>query len=211
MKILVKQKRSRDAEKIAIRHMKVGARPKALPVSFVAMMLFACLGLFFVPAYVNISFGIFTKAEDASPGDVPPIVMPDIAPDITLETVQEAPAPELPAPEPEIPAAPALMEKPSFTQAEQSLVQIKPRFADGSTNIAFYIPYEDQGWIWQSETPAIGTMPFVDYWGPTPAPGKYVVVEYANDNQQFSCSDLALDNCLSDPHFISKFDFEISE
>jgi len=105
---------------------------------------------------------------------------------------------------------PLTLEKSAFRENEQSTIVLHPSLNDGSTNIAFYIPYNSPtNWVWQAETPSVGDATFSNYWAPTPAIGKYIVIEYRNDKQQFSCSGLSLNDCLNDPHFISKEAFDI--
>jgi hypothetical protein len=115
-----------------------------------------------------------------------------------------------------------LLDKSIFRQDEESTVFIRPHFSDGRINIVFYgqCPTEggacpDTGTI---ESPVYnffdeflgrGDLPFSDYWVPDSSIHKFVAVEYFNDAQQFTCADLSLNQCISDPHFISQFSFEI--
>ncbi len=126
-----------------------------------------------------------------------------------------------------------LIEKPVFKENEQSTVAVHPRFNDESTNIAFYIncvnhsacfdnistdTSVDTGtttpklsqMVFAAENLGHGYLPFSEYWAPDPAIGKYTAIEYYNDNQQFSCSDLSVEDCVNDSHFISRLDFEIT-
>ena len=122
---------------------------------------------------------------------------------------------------PEIPAATSqLLDKSIFRENEQSAVSVHPRFNDNSTNIAFYaecptVACPDNGtlespeFVFFAENLGHGFLPFSDYWTPDPSFHKLVAVEYFNDRQQFTCSDLSLNECIADPHFISQFSFEI--
>jgi hypothetical protein len=114
-----------------------------------------------------------------------------------------------------------LLDTSIFKTDDQPIVLVKPTFNDSSTNIAFYMKcpseacpnngtLESPVYIFSAENLGHGTLPFSDYWAP-PIASDYVAVEYKNDEQQFSCSGISLDNCLSDSHFISVFYFSLVE
>ncbi|MBI3626505.1 hypothetical protein HY224_00475 [Candidatus Uhrbacteria bacterium] len=122
---------------------------------------------------------------------------------LTLTAQAEGPPDSLPLSTP-------LVAKAQFLENEQASTMIHPHSIDGSTNVAFYLDIDGTMW-WQAEQlGSLGDLPFSKYWEPTPATGKYVAVEYVNDIQQFSCSGLTLNDCLSDPHFIDQFSFVIN-
>ena len=102
---------------------------------------------------------------------------------------------------------------------DQPTILIRPTFNDDSTNIAFYMKcpsvscpsdgtYESPVYIFSAENLGHGVLPFSEYWAP-PIVGDYVAIEYKNDKQQFSCSGISFDNCLTDPHFINVFYFAL--
>ena len=112
-----------------------------------------------------------------------------------------------------------LLETSIFKTNDQSTILIKPTFNDDSTNIAFYMKcpsiacpndgtYESPVYIFSAENLGHGILPFSEYWAP-PIAGDYVAIEYKNDKQQFSCSGISFDNCLTDTHFINVFYFSL--
>ena len=128
----------------------------------------------------------------------------------------------LPANTPEIITLPKtnhLLSKAIFSQDDQVNVIVNPVFDDNSTNIAFYIQCPSQActdvgtaaaplFIFTAENLGHGSLPLTKYWE-VPAHTSYVALEYKNDNQQFSCSNLTLEQCISDTHFIKRFNFEV--
>lgn len=128
----------------------------------------------------------------------------------------------LPANTPEIITLPKtnhLLSKAIFSQDDQVNVIVNPVFDDNSTNIAFYIQCPSQActdvgsvsapmYIFTAENLGHGSLPLTKYWE-VPAHTSYVALEYKNDNQQFSCSNLTLEQCISDTHFIKRFNFEV--
>jgi len=106
---------------------------------------------------------------------------------------------------------PQLFDKDIFGENEQSSAMIRPRFLDGSTNIIFYIDYGNNNFQYAAETSAHYDLPFSDYYAPAPGVGKYIAVEYRNDAGTFGCSGISLNECITDPHFISQFSFEIRD
>lgn len=128
----------------------------------------------------------------------------------------------LPANSPEIITPPKtnyLLSKAIFSQDDQVNVIVNPVFNDNSTNIAFYIQCPSQActdigtiaaplYIFTAENLGHGSLPLTKYWE-VPAHTSYVALEYKNDNQQFSCSNLTLEQCISDTHFIKRFNFEV--
>lgn len=112
-----------------------------------------------------------------------------------------------------------LLETPVFKTDDQSTILVRPTFNDKSTNIAFYMKcpseacpndgtIESPVYIFSAENLGHGTLPFSDYWAP-PFPSDYIAIEYKNDEQQFSCSGISFDECLSDPHFVKVFHFSL--
>ena len=112
-----------------------------------------------------------------------------------------------------------ILEKPIFKEGEQGSVQIQPAFNNRTTNIAFYIKCPSVSCMnygtqelpvfhFSAENIGHGHSAFSNYWAP-PDSSEYVAIEYVNDQQQFTCSDLSLEECIADPHFISKFHFKI--
>ena len=112
-----------------------------------------------------------------------------------------------------------LLSKAIFSQDDQVNVIVNPVFDDNSTNIAFYIQCPSQActdvgtvvaplYIFTAENLGHGSLPLTKYWE-VPAHTSYVALEYKNDNQQFSCSNLTLEQCISDTHFIKRFNFEV--
>ncbi|MFM2339689.1 MAG: hypothetical protein RLZZ360_325 [Candidatus Parcubacteria bacterium] len=112
-----------------------------------------------------------------------------------------------------------LLDTPIFTNVEQSAVLLTPTFSDNSTNLAFYLrcPHtlcgnEDLSaspyYQFSAENIGRGSLPFSEYWAP-PTATDYAVIEYANDNQQFSCSGLTFEACLADTHFVQVFYFAV--
>ena len=110
-------------------------------------------------------------------------------------------------------------DKSLFRENEEAQVSFHPINNDKSTNVAFYLKCPtkwcpDSGtvelpqYVFFAENLGKGSLPFSEYWAP-PGPGKFVVVEYKNDNQQFSCSGISLDSCVSDSRFIGSFHFEV--
>lgn len=124
-----------------------------------------------------------------------------------------------PQKQPSLPLSQELLSQPVFRENEQSNIEVNSVFADNSTNIIFYIQCpsvacpddgtkESPVYLFNNETLARGDLPFSEYWVP-PALTEYIAIEYKNDKQQFSCSGVSLDACLTDPHFIKKFHFEL--
>ncbi len=114
-----------------------------------------------------------------------------------------------------------LLDTSVFKTEDQPIVLVKPTFNDNSTNIAFYMKcpseacpnngtLESPVYIFSAENLGHGTLPFSDYWAP-PIASDYVAVEYKNDEQQFSCSGISLEECLADPHFINVFYFTLMD
>lgn len=112
-----------------------------------------------------------------------------------------------------------LLDTSVFKTEDQPIVLVKPTFNDSSTNIAFYMKcpseacpnngtIESPVYIFSAENLGHGVLPFSDYWAP-PITSDYVAVEYKNDEQQFSCSGISLDECFADPHFINVFYFTL--
>ena len=133
-------------------------------------------------------------------------IVPDILPVNTPEIIT-------------LPKTHHLLSKAIFSQDDQVNVLVNPVFDDNSTNIAFYIQCPSQActdigtvaaplYIFTAENLGHGSLPLTKYWE-VPAHTSYVALEYKNDNQQFSCSNLSLEQCISDTHFIKRFDFEV--
>lgn len=112
-----------------------------------------------------------------------------------------------------------LLSKAIFSEDDQVNILVNPVFDDNSTNISFYIQCPSQAcsdigtpelplYIFSAENLGHGSLPLTEYWE-VPTHTSYVAVEYKNDNQQFSCSNLTLEQCLSDTHFIKRFNFEV--
>lgn len=117
------------------------------------------------------------------------------------------------------PETSAMITQSVFRENEQSVVLLNPKFDDRSTNIAFYIKCPNVAcpdignnnsplYIFSAENTGHGTKPFSDYWAP-PALTDYIVIEYKNDIQQFTCSDKTVEECQLDPHFVARFDFAL--
>ena len=123
-----------------------------------------------------------------------------------------------------------MFDKASFTKSEQSSVFVHPSFNDNTTNIAFYVKCygvdcppvsptaTSSSFSFSAENLGHGDLPFSDYWAPpetttsdAPSVKEYVAVEYFNDTQQFTCSDLSLDQCLNNSHFVGQFSFKIAD
>ena len=111
------------------------------------------------------------------------------------------------------------LSKPVFKENEQTSVLLNPTFDDNSTNIAFYmkcpnVACPDSGtvdnalYVFSAENLGHGTLPFSEYWAP-PVPTSFIVIEYKNDNQQFTCSDKTLETCKADPHFVGLTTFAL--
>ena len=103
-------------------------------------------------------------------------------------------------------AMPQLLDKSVFREDEQTLEMIHPRLTDGSTNIIFFIDNAPQ---YFAEAIANGDHLLSDYFDPPLSVGKYILVEYSNDGGNFGCSGFSLNDCVTDPHFISQESFEI--
>ena len=107
-----------------------------------------------------------------------------------------------------------------FRKNELATTTVRPRFNDNRTNIAFYgqcpaaacpndgTP-ESPIYHYFSDNTGHGDFPFSNYWAPEPGISKIIAVEYYNDRQQFSCSNLTLEQCVANSHFISQQSFEI--
>lgn len=113
----------------------------------------------------------------------------------------------------------AFIERPIFKESEQTSILVHPVFNDNSTNVAFYmkcpnVACPDNGtpknpvYIFSAENLGHGILPFSDYWAP-PTLTDFIVIEYKNDNQQFTCSDKTLDECKADAHFVAITNFEL--
>jgi len=100
-----------------------------------------------------------------------------------------------------------LLDKSVFGENEQTLEMIHPRFTDGSTNIIFFIDNAPQ---YFAESIAHNGHLLSDYFDPPLGVGKYILVEYSNDGGNFGCSGFSSNDCVADPHFISKFSFEVT-
>lgn len=105
-------------------------------------------------------------------------------------------------------STPQLLDTPLFREDEQTLETIHPRFTDGSTNIIFFIDNAPQ---YFAEAIANGDHILSDYFDPLLSMGKYVLVEYKNDDGNFGCSGFSLNECVADPHFVSQISFEITQ
>ena len=112
-----------------------------------------------------------------------------------------------------------LLSKAIFNVNDQAEIIVNPVFNNNSTNIAFYIQCPSQvctdigtvaapQYIFTAENLGHGSLPLTQYWE-VPAPTSYVAIEYKNDNQQFSCSSLTLEQCITDTHFIKRYNFEV--
>ncbi len=118
-----------------------------------------------------------------------------------------------------LPPTHQLLSSAIFNVDTQSEIIVNPVFDNNSTNIAFYMQCPSQActdigtlatplYIFAAENLGHGSLTLTEYWD-VPAQTSYVAVEYKNDNQQFSCSNLTLEQCLSDTHFIKRFNFEV--
>lgn len=112
-----------------------------------------------------------------------------------------------------------LLSSPVFNEDTQSTVIVNPIFDDNSTNVSFYIQCPSRAckdigtkelpqYIFSAENLGHGSLPLSEYWA-VPALTSYVAIEYKNDNQQFSCSNLTLDECLTNKRFIQRFNFKV--
>ncbi len=112
-----------------------------------------------------------------------------------------------------------MMATPVFSTTEQSVIVVTPTFTDSTTNLAFYLkcpntlcPDQDTGtaptYQFSAENIGRGDLPFSEYWAP-PLTADYAVIEYANDDQQFSCSGISFEACLADSHFVQVFYFAL--
>ncbi|MEJ0021751.1 MAG: immunoglobulin-like domain-containing protein [Candidatus Doudnabacteria bacterium] len=115
---------------------------------------------------------------------------------------------------------PQLLGKTIFRKKDQATIPVHPRFKNGNTNIAFYAlcptvacpavgTTASPKYNFFAEDTTTGDQPFSNYWTPDPSFHKIVVVEYVNDNHQFTCSDLSLDQCIANRHFISQTSIQL--
>ncbi|MBV9159123.1 MAG: hypothetical protein JO019_00830 [Candidatus Kaiserbacteria bacterium] len=113
-------------------------------------------------------------------------------------------------------AAPEIPEKIGYTfkngdhmkEGELAQAIAHTKESDGSTNVIFYQLYPDGSASYMAETTGHGDAPLSTYFAPLPAPGKYTMVEYRNDDG-FECNGIPLTQCVHDPHFVARTDFEV--
>ena len=60
-----------------------------------------------------------------------------------------------------------------------------------------------------AETKSHGDAALSEYYAPLPPPGKYVLIQYADEDGEFECNGISARACAADPHFIKRIDFEI--
>ena len=136
-----------------------------------------------------------------------------------LPTAYGQPTPQLTEANPVKTEPAKFISKEIFKESELSAVMVHPVFDDSTTNIAFYIKCPtvacpDNGtvdspvYLFSAENLGQEMKPFSAYWAP-PALTDYIAIEYKNDKQQFTCSDLTFAACQADPHFVTRFDFSL--
>jgi hypothetical protein len=108
------------------------------------------------------------------------------------------------------PAAPYLHDGAVLQASDLSTVMVHPVWNDGSTNITFFQDYGNS-MTYMAETIGHGDAPLSSYYAPLPGPGKYVMLEYQNDGGNFGCNGISVAQCVQDPHFIARTDFEITD
>ena len=112
-----------------------------------------------------------------------------------------------------------LLSQPIFREEDADTVTLQPQATGSTTNLIFYIQCPsvacpDNGtvevpvYIFNNETLARGDLPFSEYWQP-PAFTEYIIMEYRNDAQQFSCSGISWEACRDDAHFVSLAHFSL--
>jgi hypothetical protein len=99
----------------------------------------------------------------------------------------------------------------TLTKEEASTMKVHPHFDDYTTSIILYIANGDdpETWTYEPETLGFGDFLFSDYFSFASPSGRYQLVEYKNDGQTFSCYGLPPVECIADPHFVSRMDFEV--
>jgi len=104
-----------------------------------------------------------------------------------------------------------LLDKSVFKESEKSSIMIRPTFIDYTTSLILYVSNGDnpETWTYEPETIGFGYFLFTDYFSFGSPVGRYVLVEYKNDKQMFSCYGLPKDECIANPHFVSEFDINI--
>lgn len=104
-----------------------------------------------------------------------------------------------------------LLNRSVFSESEKSSIVIRPIFFDYSTSLILYVSNGDtpETWTYEPEMLGFGYFLFSDYFSFGSPVGRYILVEYKNDEQTFSCYGLPLNECVANTHFISQQSFEI--
>lgn len=136
---------------------------------------------------------------------------------ITSQTVYgEQPLPETPI---VITPDSALISQPIFRENEGAVIRLNPEATASTTNLIFYIQCPSTAcpengtsdapvYLFNNETLSRGDLPFSEYWEP-PALTGYIIIEYRNDAQQFSCSGITWEECARDQHFVRMSHFSL--
>lgn len=100
-----------------------------------------------------------------------------------------------------------------FGSEKQPEAIVRSQYDDGSTNIIFYKAegMSTSTYSYAAETVARGELPFSAYYAPLPDAGRYVMLEYKNDGGTFECNGITPDECMQDPHFVRRTDFQITD